>query len=157
SSSSGTAGISPANWRQPARVASAATRESSSGPTARLTMACRLPRTGRRSASGSPSPAARSVRPALPPRPAEGARSRAGLAALVPGAGPRAGGDPAVPLAQGRFPILFGALARAAEQCRDGVGDLLLAGPLAEAAAGVVPGELAERHGHPVQVLPERG
>jgi hypothetical protein len=52
--------------------------------------------------------------------------------------------DTAVALAHLRLFLLPGAGVRAAQQRRDGVGDLLLGRLAAEAAAGVVPGELPE-------------
>src|SRR6202040_2210492 len=92
--------------------------------------------------------------------PAGGLRRRAAcrLAMLAVRQGRlRPRGDTTVPLARLRLFPVFRAGVRAAQQRRDRISDLLLAGVLAQGAAGVVPGKLPERERCPAQVLPEHG
>ena len=127
------------------------------GRAARVTTACPPRRTGRRSASGSTAatvswPGCR--RPgrfaAGPPLAAGPAWMRAGWAALVRAATRRSR------LLSPARRLRRRALAGPVEQVRDRVGEFGL-GRAGHGLAGVVPGQLAERGGDPVQLVPEHG
>ena len=144
----GAAGISLANWRQPASVVSA------------LSWVFAGFRDGGHhgffaSSKGSKIPSGITLASGLRLGLLRDCARRHGIAGfclvLLPsflrGGRPGAGGDPPVPLAHAGLRLSVRPRGGAAQQFFDGVGDLLLGGLAAEAVAGVVPGELAERMG----------